>query len=105
MHCASSHNQKKNNNKFKNKKQPELTENRTVWKSDNQGVKEDTFIQTGRRDRDGQLGGGLTARQQLADRRGGVLQTGRFHIHVQINWEEQLGSEADHATQSFSAGE
>ena len=43
------HNQKKDNNKFKNKKQPELTENQTVWKSDNQGVKEETFIQSGRR--------------------------------------------------------
>ena len=26
-HCASSHNQKKDNNKFKNEKQPELPEN------------------------------------------------------------------------------
>ena len=26
---------------FKNKKQPELTENQTVWKSNNQGVKEE----------------------------------------------------------------
>ena len=51
-----SHNQKKDNNKFINKKQPELTENRTVWKSDNQGVKEETFIQTGRRGRDKQPG-------------------------------------------------
>ena len=34
---------------IKNKKQPELTENRTVWKSDNQGDKEEMFIQTGRR--------------------------------------------------------
>ena len=42
---------------FKNKKQPELTENQTVWKSDNQGDKEETFIQTGRRDGDGQQGG------------------------------------------------
>ena len=48
-HCASSHNQKKDDNKFKNKNQPELTENRTVWKSDNQGIKEETFIQTGTR--------------------------------------------------------
>ena len=43
------HNQNKDDNKFKNKKQPELTENRTIWKSDNQGIKEETFIQTGRR--------------------------------------------------------
>ena len=51
------HNQKKDNNKFKNKKQPELTENCTVWKSDNQRVKEETFMETSRRGRDGQPGG------------------------------------------------
>ena len=33
-----------------------MPENQTVWKSNNQGVKEETFIQTGRRGRDGQLG-------------------------------------------------
>ena len=42
---------------FKNKKQPGLTENQTVWKSDNQGDKEETFIQTGRRGGDRQLRG------------------------------------------------
>ena len=63
------HNKKKDNNKFKNKKQPELTENQTVWKSDNQGVKEEIFIQTGRRDGDGQPGQrGLMARQWLVER-------------------------------------
>ena len=36
---------------------PELPENQAVWKSDNQGVKEETFIQTGRRGRDRQTGG------------------------------------------------
>ena len=42
----------------------EQPENRTVWKSDNQGVKEETFIQTSRRGGDGQLGWrGLAARQ------------------------------------------
>ena len=46
-HCASSHNQNKDNT-FKNKKQPELPENRTVWKPDNQGVKAETLTQTGR---------------------------------------------------------
>ena len=61
-------NQKKDNNNLKTKKQLELTENRTVWKSNNQGDKEETFIQTGRRGRDGQLGWrGLTARQWMAD--------------------------------------
>ena len=48
--------QKEGQQQFKNKKHPELTENRTVWKSDNQGDKKETFIQTGRRGRDGQLG-------------------------------------------------
>ena len=34
-----------------------MTENRTVWKSVNQGDNEDTFIQTSRRGRDGQSSG------------------------------------------------
>ena len=38
---------------LKNKNPPKLPENRTVWKSNNQGVKQKTFIQTGRRGRDG----------------------------------------------------
>ena len=68
MHCASSHNQKKENNKFKNKIQPELPENQTPWKSDNQGVTEETFIQNSRRGRDRQPGQRrLSARQQIED--------------------------------------
>ena len=31
-----------------------MPENQTVWKSNNQGVKEETFIQTGRRGEDRQ---------------------------------------------------
>ena len=70
-HCASSHNQKKDNNNLKTKKQPELTENRTVWKSDNQGVKEETFIQTCRRGgEDSQQGSGWRTQ------RGGGLGSG-----------------------------
>ena len=38
---------------LKTKKQPELPENRTIWKSGNQGVTEETFIQTSRRGGDG----------------------------------------------------
>ena len=49
IHFASSHKQKKDNDKFKKKKSPELPENQTVWKSDNHIFKEETFIQTGRR--------------------------------------------------------
>ena len=47
---------KEGQQQFKNKKQPELTENRTVWKSDYQGDKEETLIQTSRRGGDGQPG-------------------------------------------------
>ena len=47
---------KEGQQQFKNKKQPELREHPTVWKSDNQGDKEETFIQTGRRGGDGQPG-------------------------------------------------
>ena len=42
----SSHNQKKNNNQFKTKEQPELLEKTFLWKSNNQEVKE-TFNQSG----------------------------------------------------------
>ena len=45
-----------------------MPENQTVWKSNNQGVKEETFIQIGRRGGDGQSGWrGCVARQQLED--------------------------------------
>ena len=45
------------------------------------------------------------ARQRLADQLGGSLQTGQSHIHMQINQEEQLGSEIDCAIQGSSMGE
>ena len=48
---------KEGQQQFKNKKQPERTENQTICKSNNQGIKEETFIQTGRRGRDRQPGG------------------------------------------------
>ena len=47
---------KEGQQQFKNKKQPELTANQTAWKSNNQGDKEETFNQTGRRGRDRQPG-------------------------------------------------
>ena len=59
---------KEGQQEFKNKKQPGLTGNGTVWKSDNQGDKDETFIHTSRRGGHGQLGWrGLAARQRLAD--------------------------------------
>ena len=58
---------KEGQQQFKNKK-TELTENQTVWKSHNQGDKEEPFIQTGRRSGDGQLGQrGLVAKRRLVD--------------------------------------
>ena len=36
-------------------------------------------------------------------RQGSGLQMGQSHIHVQINWEEQLESETDCTTQGSSA--
>ena len=64
---------KEGQQQFKNKKQPELTENPTVWKSDNQGDKEETF-KTGRRGGDGQPGQRChVARWRLADPVGGRL--------------------------------
>ena len=68
MYFTSLHNQKKDNNQFKKQKQPELPESQTVWKSDNQGIKEETFIQTGRRGGDGQpRQRGYAARWWLVD--------------------------------------
>ena len=65
----------------------------------NQGVKEETFIQTGRRGGDRQPGHrGLPARWQLEDKGGGGWRSGWFHFCMQINQEEQLESETDHAT-------
>ena len=59
--------QPKEGQQFKNKKQEELTKS-TVWKPDNQGDKEETLTQSGRRGGDRQQGWrGLTARQWLAD--------------------------------------
>ena len=104
-HCASSHNQKLDNNKFKNNKQPELPENQTVWESDNQGVKKETLTQTSRRGGDGQLGKEDSCQVgSWRTRRDGGLRTVRSHIFVQKNLEEQLGSKTNCATQRSRAG-
>ena len=77
-------------------KQPELTENQTVWKSDNQGDKEETLTQTSRRGgarqlgrEDSQQGGGWRTGW------GGCWQSRQFHICMQISREEQLMSKSD----------
>ena len=81
--------QPKEGQQFKNKNQPHLPENRTLWKSDNQGVKEETFMQTGMRGRDRQLGGthGHMARWQTRQARLWLADQ-QSHKHVQISLEE-----------------
>ena len=72
-----------------------------MWKSDNQGVKEKTFTQTNRKGGDEQPGVENTHGKVAAGglgRLGGGWRTRRFHICLQINWKEQLGSKTDHAT-------
>ena len=106
MRFTSSHSQKKDNNQFKNKIQIELPENQTVWKANNQGVKE-TFIQTGRRNGDRKPGQrGPVTRWQLEDWGGRDRSwwTSISHIHMWISWKEQLGSETDSEIQDFSVG-
>lgn len=44
------------NNQYKYRKQPEVPEHQNIWKSNNQGLQEDTFIQTGRVGGDGKPG-------------------------------------------------
>ena len=85
------------NVKNKNKKQPELPENWTVWKSDNRGVKEEMFIQS-RRGGEGQQGWrGCVARWQT--RRARQTLADQSHICMWISQEQQMGSKVDYATQ------
>ena len=69
-----------------------------VWKSNNQGVKKGTFIQTGRRSGDGQPG----QRGHMWQGRG--WWTRGSHVCLWINQEEQLGIETGHANLGSSAG-
>ena len=75
---------KEGQQQFKNKKQPELTENRTVWKSDHQGDKEETLTQTGRRGRDGQLGGEGTCSKVAAGGPSEVVDCGMGQARLQL---------------------
>ena len=49
--------------------------NQTVWKSDNQGLKEETFFETGRRGGDGQQG-------RKDSRQGGGWRTGAGRVET-----------------------
>ena len=66
-------------------------------KSYNQVVKEETFIHTGSRGGDGQLG-------REDSQQGGSWWSRQSHIWVWINQEEQLRSKTDGITQGSSAG-
>ena len=90
---------------LKMKKQPELPDYKTAWKSDNQGVKEETFFQTSSRGREGIVGlRGCSARQQLVDQARWQLTDRISHIPVLISWEEQLGSQTNCTPQGSSMG-
>ena len=86
---------KEGQQQFKNKNQPELKENLTVWKSDNQGDKEETFIQTGRRDRAGQLGGERTPGKAAAGGPSEVADCGTGWAKLQLAGEAAAGGEGD----------
>ena len=62
-----------------------------LWKPNNQGVKEETFIKKGKR-------GGEDTWQGCGYR------TGQSHICIWTNQEEQLGNETDYANQGSSVG-
>ena len=88
------HNQKKDNN---NNKNPELPENRTVWKSDSKKLKKKhSFRQVGREEMAARAE--RTCSMEAAggpDGQGSSWWTGWSHICVRINQEEQLESETD----------
>ena len=88
---------------WKSKKQPELPEYWTIWKSDNHHLEEETFIQIGRRSRDRQpRWRGHTPRWNLDDQVG--EQQLVIPLCMWINQEEQLGNKTDCATQDSSLG-
>ena len=66
--------------RLQNKYHPESSENRAVWKSNNQRFKEATFIQMGRRGRDVEMCREIQ-RCQMADRYG---DTGRVVLHPYV---------------------
>ena len=95
----------KDNNQYKNNKHPELPENRTGWKSDNQGVKEETPRRVEGAE-SGSWGGedvwqGSSRRTRVGKPPG--LQSRWSHILVQMSREE-LGSGTDRTTQGSSVG-
>ena len=96
---------KEGQQQFKNKIQPELTENRTVWKSNNQGEKKETFIQTRW---GGEEMGNRVERTRGKGAAGGpseVADCGARQARLQLAVKQQLVDRVtDCATQSSSLG-
>ena len=95
MHFASMHNQKKDNNKFKHKN------NQNCQKIELYGSP--TIKELKKKHSSRLVGGAETGNWGKEDVWRGGWWTRQSHICVQINWEEQLGSEIGHATQDYSA--
>ena len=72
----------------------------------NQGVKEETFIQTGRSAETVNQVERTCSKAAAGGpgQAGGGMQTGQSHIRVQINWEEQLENEIERSIQGSSVG-
>ena len=76
MTCLLTQPQQKITTKLQNNYHPESSENQAVWKSDNQGIKEVTFIQTCRR------GGDMETSREVE------TWNGLSHIHM---WWVEIG--------------
>ena len=85
--------QPKGQQQFKNKKQPELTENQTVWKSDTQGDKEETVTRL--------VGGAERTQGKAAGRPSEAADCGAGWAKLEQQLVDQV---TDCATQSSSAG-
>ena len=94
---ASSHNQEKDNNKFKNKINNQNCQKIELYGSPTtkELKKKHSYRPVG-----GAETGSWVERARSKASAGGW----RSHICVQINWEEQLGNETDLTTQGSSAG-
>ena len=106
IHCISPHNQKKDKNKFKNKKQPELPENQTVWVPT---IKELKKKHSSRLVGKAEMGRRMERTHSKRAARGPGRQDGSWwsgwsHICMWVNQGEQLGNETDHAAQGSSIG-
>ena len=100
------HTTKRTTTNIKTKNNQNCQTTQTAWKSDIQRVTEETFIHTGRRDRDGQLGG-EDVRQGNGWRNGRQLEdqvVPNLHVDKLGGTTEELRSKTDHTPQGSRAG-